>query len=54
MIIGGMIDLQKAPWFFETSGTILQTTLHHITQYVIPDQGLCENPKYSTMYPTPS
>jgi hypothetical protein len=46
-----MINAQKAPWSFETSGTIYHTTLHHITENVIPEKGLCENPRYRTIYP---
>ena len=49
-IVGGMINVQKAPWFFETSGTIHQTTLHHVTEDVILVKGFCENPKYRKMY----
>lgn len=39
-----MIYVQMAPWSFETSGTIHQTTLHHITEDVIPEKGQCEKP----------
>jgi hypothetical protein len=48
-----MIHGKMAPWSFETSGTIHQKTLHHITEDVIPEKGLCENPKYRTTYPPP-
>lgn len=48
-----MINVQKGPWSFETSGTIPLTTLPHITEDVIPEKGLCENPKYRKMYPPP-
>lgn len=39
-----MIYVQMAPWSFETSGTIHQTTLRHITEDVIPEKGQCEKP----------
>jgi hypothetical protein len=48
-----MINAQKAPWSFETSGTIHHTTLHHIIENVIPEKDLCENLKYRTMYRPP-